>query len=429
MENNRKNGTGTLTQQDKKHTPYGSIPYNWSVAPLIDIASNKGIVRGPFGGALKKEIFVKEGYKVYQQQNAIYKNVDQGSYYINEEKYNELKRFAIAQGDFIISCSGTIGKIYEIPESFNPGVINQALLKITLDESIVNRDFFKYHFEWSRFQAMIIDNTQGGAMKNLVGMDIFKNTLFIQPPLKEQQKIAKILSTWDKAIETTEQLLRAKTQLKKGLMQQLLTGKKRFPAFAEASAGEKEFEGEEWKVFKLRDISDCLDNRRKPVNQEARSKMKGDIPYCGANGIMDYVNDYLIDEDIILIAEDGGYFDEFQTRPIAYRMKGKCWVNNHAHVLKARNGFNQDFLFNSLVHKNIIRYLNGGTRSKLNKSEMLQIEVLAPENPEEQKKIGELMNLTQEEINLLETVKASIMNQKKGLMQKLLTGEVRTVTK
>jgi type I restriction enzyme S subunit len=81
------------------------------------------------------------------------------------------------------------------------------------------------------------------------------------------------------------------------------------------------------------------------LNEAQRAAMKGDYPYCGANGVLDCVNSYVIDDDIILMAEDGGYFDEYETRPIAYRMKGKCWVNNHAHILKAKSGVDQGFLF------------------------------------------------------------------------------------
>ena len=74
----------------------------------------QGLVRGPFGGSLKKEYFVQAGYKVYEQRNAIYKEIRVGNYYIDKKKYDELIRFSVKHGDFIVSCSGTIGKIYQI---------------------------------------------------------------------------------------------------------------------------------------------------------------------------------------------------------------------------------------------------------------------------------------------------------------------------
>ena len=99
-------------------------PDTWSIGTLEDICVPNGVVRGPFGGALKKEIFVPFGYKVYEQRNAIYQSVNIGNYYVDESKYREMSRFAVKSGDYIISCSGTIGKIYQIPLTFPKGIIN-----------------------------------------------------------------------------------------------------------------------------------------------------------------------------------------------------------------------------------------------------------------------------------------------------------------
>src|SRR5690606_17595754 len=110
-------------------------------------------------------------------------------------------------------------------------VINQALLKIKIDPEKIIGEFFYQYFQWDNFQKKIVDNTQGGAMSNLVGMDIFKKTPFPVPPINEQQKIASILSTWDKAIELKEKLMKQKREQKKGLVQRLLTGKVRIPGF------------------------------------------------------------------------------------------------------------------------------------------------------------------------------------------------------
>lgn len=98
----------------------------------------------------------------------------------------------------------------------------------------------------------------------------------------------------------------------------------------------------DWGTASLLAVADSLDNVRVPLNEPQRQRMQGDIPYCGANGVLDYVSDFVIDDDIILMAEDGGYFDEYASRPIAYRMKGKCWVNNHAHILKLSLGMTRD---------------------------------------------------------------------------------------
>lgn len=148
----------------------------------------------------------------------------------------------------------------------------------------------------------------------------------------------------------------------------------------------------DWKIKYLKDVLSILDNQRSPLNSEERALMKGDVPYYGANGVVDYISDFIFDEDLILIAEDGGFFEEFNKRPIAYRVYGKSWVNNHAHVLRAKEGYNQDFIFFCLEHKNIIKYLNGGTRSKLNKKELELLRLQIPPVLE-QERIAELLNV------------------------------------
>jgi type I restriction enzyme S subunit len=214
-----------------KKTEVGVIPGDWEVKPLEYLCKPSGLVRGPFGGALKKEYFVKSGYKVYEQRNAIYKNPNIGNYYINKDKFDELARFAVKQGDFIISCSGTIGKIFQIPKNYKQGVINQALLKLTIDSSKAVDKFFEVYFSWDRFQDKIIDSTQGGAMKNLVGMDVFKKTLVAIPPIPEQQAIAAALSDVDAVISSLTKLISKKKNIKQGAMQELLTGKKKLEGF------------------------------------------------------------------------------------------------------------------------------------------------------------------------------------------------------
>lgn len=213
-----------------------------------------------------------------------------------------------------------------------------------------------------------------------------------------------------------EALIAKKRAIKQATMQQLLTGKTRLQGFSG-----------EWETKRLENIIDCLDHVRIPLNETQRENMPGPYPYCGANGVLDYVNDFVIDDDVILMAEDGGYFDEYARRPIAYRMSGKIWVNNHAHILKARRGYSQGFLYFSLVHKNILPYLASGTRAKLNKSEMNKIEIYLPRHPAEQEAIAVFLSDMDAEIASLERRRDKTFAVKQGMMQQLLTGRVRLV--
>lgn len=177
----------------------------------------------------------------------------------------------------------------------------------------------------------------------------------------------------------------------------------------------------DWPTWKIEECCDILDSKRVPINSEERERRIGDIPYYGANGQQGYIDDFIFDEPLILVAEDGGRFDEFSTRPIAYRIAGKSWVNNHAHVLRARYGFSQDAIFYTLEHKDIQPFIVGGTRTKLNQSVLRSITIQLPERESEQTKIAEILSTVDQAIDQTEALIAKKQRIKTGLMQDLLT--------
>lgn len=180
----------------------------------------------------------------------------------------------------------------------------------------------------------------------------------------------------------------------------------------------------DWEEKTINEIAECLDNKRVPINSEERKKRIGIVPYYGAGGIQGYIDDYLFDEKIVLLLEDGDAFDDFQTKSIAQYVTGKSWINNHAHVLRA-NG-DSYFLFASLEHKDIRKWtqLAGASRKKLLKESMLKITVNMP-SLQEQKKISDfLSNIDMIISNYTNTVKAW-EERKKGIMWKLFSQEIR----
>ena len=185
---------------------------SWKLALLPDfVAPNRhAIKRGPFGSHLRKEYFVPSGYKVYEQKHAIYGDFGAGSYYITEEKFLELKSFEVKVDDLIISCSGTIGKAAIVPYGAEPGIINQALLKITLDTSKIDKRFFKLVFESDFIKKEVTAISPGSAMKNIGSVKILKQIKFPLPPLDEQQQIVADLDGFASKVNTLKPL-QAKT--------------------------------------------------------------------------------------------------------------------------------------------------------------------------------------------------------------------------
>ena len=139
----------------------------------------------------------------------------------------------------------------------------------------------------------------------------------------------------------------------------------------------------------LEDCCEILDSMRIPI--KASDRKEGPYPYYGANGIQDHVDDYIFDDELVLLAEDGGNFGS-RERPIAYRVSGKCWVNNHAHVLKPKNGsLDVDYLCYSLMFYNTAGLVNGATRQKLTQATMREM-LIPMRSIEEQKHIIEMLN-------------------------------------
>ena len=141
-------------------------------------------------------------------------------------------------------------------------------------------------------------------------------------------------------------------------------------------------------MARLEEVCEILDSRRVPIT--AKDRVAGQYPYYGANGVQDYVADYIFDDELVLLAEDGGHFGS-SDKPIAYRVSGKCWVNNHAHVLKPKACIDVDYLCYSLMFRDVSDIVNGATRQKLTQADMRRIEIpLLP--MDEQKTVVEKIN-------------------------------------
>lgn len=197
---------------------------DWEEKELGEVCS---FVRGPFGGSLKKSIFKKDGYAVYEQQHAIYNQFTKLRYFIDEEKFNEMKRFELNPGDLIMSCSGTMGKIAIVPNNIKKGIINQALLKLTPNRNLFNA-FLKYWMESRVFQNDLNKYTKGAAIKNVVSVKILKEIgLFVPKPIEQKAIVAKLdaISLETKRLgEIYKKKLENLEELKKSILKQAFSG-------------------------------------------------------------------------------------------------------------------------------------------------------------------------------------------------------------
>lgn len=208
-------------------------------------------VRGPFGGSLKKEIFVKEGYLVYEQYHAINNDYSFERYFIDEIKFQEMKRFEVFSGDLLISCSGTMGKISIVPSHFRKGIINQALLKLTPKPEII-ANYLKYVLESNEIQKKYFSNQQGVAIQNVVSVKQLKDIRIPLPPLEIQREIVEEIEGYQRIIDGARMVV---DNWKPNIELELEEARK--------AAGV-----DQWEMVKLGDVCEVKGGKRLPKGEQ-----------------------------------------------------------------------------------------------------------------------------------------------------------------
>ena len=178
-----------------------------------------------------------------------------------------------------------------------------------------------------------------------------------------------------------------------------------------------------WDLPRLGFMVECLDGRRIPLNSEERAELQGDIPYWGANGVLDRLQNWLFDEPLVLLGEDGAPFFA-PNKTVAFAVSGQIWVNNHAHVLRPR-GIDHSFLTHLLNVTDYSAYVDGSTRDKLTQNKMNSIPVPLPPM-EEQREIAAFLDRETERIDSLIAKKRLLIERLQEYRTALIT---RTVTR
>lgn len=222
----------------------------------------------------------------------------------------------------------------------------------------------RYLYQWVKSPRFVSDMVRKatGASYPAVSDRIVCESKLPLLPLPEQRKIAEILNKAD--------ALRAK---RRAALAQLdtLTQSIFLDMFGDPATNPKG-----WPVGTIGEVTDCLDRLRRPVTESDR--VVGLVPYYGANGLQGWIDSAIFNEPLVLVAEDGGYFDAPE-RGVAYRIDGPAWVNNHAHILRARAPYvTTEFLHRALRHFNFMPYISGTTRAKLTQGQLNTVKLFTP---------------------------------------------------
>lgn len=295
-------------------------------------------------------------------------------------------------------------------------------IAVTIDEISTSQDFINFTpqiddviflgYYLKSKKNVLLGFSQGMAIKGFTKNDIATLILSFPASRQKQQKIATCLTALDDLISAATGRLDALKQHKQGLMQQLFPAegetvpRLRFPEFRDDDT---------WQIKLLGKVAKNCDSKRMPITEEDR--IKGDVPYYGASGIIDYVHDYIFDEDLLCISEDGA---NLVTRiyPIAFSISGRSWINNHAHVLKFKKSYTQVIVQNYLNLVSLKDYLTGMAQPKLNRAMLDIIPIPIPESKEQQK-IAACLTALDDLISAQTQKIAKLKTHKRGLMQQL----------
>ena len=349
-------------------------------------------------------------------------------------KDREIEEANLLDGDVLFTPSSEkpidIGHAGVVMETMPNCVYSYHLIRLRLyDKTQFDLKFLSYLLNSDDVQKHFVSRASGSGIRYTLSLSDFKSAKIRFPEKPEQTAIADILSKVDEAIAAVQGSIAAAERLKKSLMQNLLTGRMKPDGTLRK---EDEFYLDEkfgkvpmgWVVKKVGEIAENHDNLRKPIKSIDRDKIKGKIPYYGAAGIVDYINDYLFDGTYLLFGEDG---ENLLSRkvPQAFIVKGKFWVNNHAHILRVYDEFDINLIVNILESKKYDDIVYGSAQPKINKSDLNRIKIIIPKDIDEQKRISKSITTIDIEISTKQSKIAVLERLKKSLMQNLLTGKVR----
>lgn len=395
----------------------------WTEARIDELGNGLRPVlkAGPFGSSVTKATYQASGYKVYGQQEVVAKDLNAESYFVSEATFRRHKGCAVKPGDLLMTMMGTIGRVYRVPEGAPKGIINPRLVRIAFDTSRILPEYAEVALEQPPLQRLLDRRSHGGTMQGL-NLNALASIRLPLPPLPEQRKIATVLRTWDSAIEKTEWLIAAKEKQKAWVMAVLLTAKQRLNGFVAP-----------WRHWHMGELF-----------RERAEPNRVDLPLLSITG----------NEGVVLRAnldrkdtssEDKSKYLRICPGDIGYntmRMwQGVSAQSRYEGIVSPAytvcipgpdiDGRFASYLFKlpAVIHL-FYRHSQGLTSDTWNLKfhHFAEIRVRIPE-VDEQIAIASVLAAMDEELAILRKQRDALVQQKRGLMQKLLTGQWRAPIK
>ena len=347
----------------------------------------------------------------------------------SEEIHHAYKKTILEEGEIVMALRGEVGLVKSIDSSLSGANITRGLARISAKKSVVYPEFLLWELRSPKFRSDLMRRVGGSALQE-ISLTELRQVRTLIPPLVEQKKIAQILSTWDKAISTTEQLLANSQQQKKALMQQLLTGKKRLS------------DDKEWQKMPLEQVAEI---RTGVAKGKTGLKDPVNVPYLRVANVQDgYINldeikEIEIERDKMerfslkkgdVLMNEGGDFDKLGRGDVWQGQIVPCLHQNHVFAVRPDPEVMDSFFLAALAASNYGKtyFLSCAKRStnlaSINSTQLKKFPVLVP-SLKEQKKIAAVLSTADQKITALQQKLDALKQEKKALMQQLLTGKRR----
>lgn len=381
----------------------------YRIADLID-----EIAMGPFGSNIKVSCFVDSGVPVLNGSNLEGFSLSEKTFrYVTRKKADSLNKANAHRGDIVITHRGTLGQIVFIPQDskYDRYVISQSQFRVRCNDKVLP-EYLVYYFHTPIGQHKLLSNaSQVGVPALARPSSTFQQIEVVLPELSIQKCVVEIISTIQKKIVNNQ-------ELNDNLLDQAQTlYKQHFPYSVQDDLPDG------WRIGTVGEIIEIHDSKRIPLSGADRMKMEKKIyPYYGAASLMDYVDNYIFDGKYLLLGEDGTVVDD-AGYPILQYVWGQFWVNNHAHILTGRLGFNVESLYMLFKQTPVKSIVTGAVQPKISQANLRSVQVVIP--PE--RNLKEYNDLVEPLFSLLranEEECKSLAALRDTLLPKLMSGEI-----
>jgi type I restriction enzyme S subunit len=423
-----------------KLTEIGEIPVDWEAVRLDSLAlSHKGAVRiGPFGSQLKKSELSATGIKVYGQENVMSKDFSTGARYVDPEKYRALRNFEVFPSDVLVTMMGSLGFSSVVPSGAKKGIMDSHLLRIQVDQKRVLPSYVALLLGESQTIKRQITKLRQGAIMVGLNSRLVRSLLLPLPSLQEQQGITQILSICEEAIQKTEAIVAEIQQLRKGLMQRLLTRGIGHATFKRTEIGEMP---EQWRLVRLGDVCELLPGYAFKSSEFVKSGVKllrganigieeirwDDTKYF-PEGRFEEFSKYAVHGRDIVIGMDRPFVRNGIKVAVVPQSDDHCLLVQRVGKFIPSGDITRQFLYSYLrsgIFKNHLRLQQQG----MDLPHISQGDIESAHLPlppvHEQETIGSILGNLDEKLRIETWRNSKLVSIKKGLMHVLLTGKVR----